>query len=188
MFREPAPISAPLRQHDPLADDDGVPSEVANDHAREATTAVRDAEEVVYVNEFGLELDEEQRPMRRMPGDEIDDASLAEMVERHLRPDLPPRRSKHPGHRFGHVRVALGEHAIERAASPARLDRELDLEDGRDPAKLPEGDLVEMTTLDRRIQPQRDPSLLCDVALPPVEALPKPAKHATDADVIHRAA
>lgn len=72
----------------------GIPAEVMADPACEPALAIERPEQLAHVDDLGLELDHEQRPSRRMPGEKVDDTTFA-LAERAIAvaPDRPLRRA-----------------------------------------------------------------------------------------------
>lgn len=120
-----------------------------------------------------------------MPRDQIHDAALPKVIERHLRPDLPPSVRKQPGDGFRHVGVSLRQHAIERPTAPSGFDGKVDFEDGGNLAQLPKRHLIEMATFDLRVQRNRDAGAFANVRLTPSETMPEPSEHPPDREIVH---
>lgn len=179
-------VRAALCQHDPLGDDHRPPAAVTRDHAREPSTTIGNHEKATRVDQLALDLNEQERATAGVPGDEVDHAALAEVVERCLWPDLPAGGDQHRGNPLFHRGVAAGDDALDATASPARLDLQSDFEHGRDFAERAERDAVKVTAFDRRIQSTRHPRLLRDIELPPPQPESDPSKEPADTHVIHR--
>ena len=153
-LRQPAPHRAPvgweLRPEDgrvigqspsvraawgddhPHADSDGIPTVIPGDLPGDSTTDIHRRHQVVDVDDPRLELDDEQRSRRRVPGDDVDHASLTvsgkgNLGKREPAPDLaePPERS------LVHQRVPTIDQAVKIGAAPAEQPFEPSVEDSR---------------------------------------------------------
>jgi hypothetical protein len=120
-----------------------------------------------------------------VPGDEVNHATLAEVAERHLRPNLPPVTLEVIGHHFRHSRVAFGEESKQLAAAPADIDADFDLERL---ANLPDGrkrEAADLATFDQRTRRGRDARSSREIHLPPTKAQPHPSERAPKCKVFH---
>jgi len=131
MLGDAPPIRPTLGNHNPLTNASWFPTELSDDGGREPPPTVCHRQEVIDVHELGLELYQEERSRPLVPGNEVDDPTLTEVVERHFWPRLPARRQKHAGDGLGHRGMARGDDAIHAGASPPWLEDEPDLEDSR---------------------------------------------------------
>jgi hypothetical protein len=152
---------------------------------REPPPTVHRREQVTDVDELGLELDEQDRPARRVPGDEVDDTALAEVAEGHLRTDLPTRGLEPPGYLLGHSRMTRREEVEKLPASPPEDDVDPKLERAPDPPKRAERH-VSRPAFDQRDRRRRDPGPLRHVRLSPPQAMAKAADSPPDLELIHR--
>jgi len=135
MLGDAPPIRPTLGNNDPLTNASWFPTELSDDGGREPPPTISHGKEIIHVHELGLELNQEERSRPLVPGSEVDDTALTEVVERHFRPRLPARRQEHSCHGLGHRRMPGRDSAIQGGASPTRLEDEPDLQDCRD---LPE--------------------------------------------------
>lgn len=86
-----------------------------------------------------------------MPCDDVDDAALAEVAERDLRPRGPPRGAEHPRHLLVHPGVAGREHSVERGPAPPKHDLDPHLEHDADASEEGDRDPLDVPALDPRV-------------------------------------
>lgn len=178
-------VRSTRRKHHPFANEHWRPAERGGNHQRETATPVGDREEIVHVGQFCLDLDQQQRARRRMPGNYIDHASLAEMAEGDLDAHLPTGRLEKPGDDLGHGRMPAGYDSVDFRPPPSRCEGQPHLEHARGGANRLELDPVELATLDLGIQGVGDPDPSREILLAPAEADPQLAEQATDRQIIH---
>jgi len=148
MVGDAPPIRPTLGDDDPLTNASRFPTELPDDGGRESPPAVGHGQEVVDIHDLGLELYQEERSRRFVPGNEIDDPALTEMVERHLWPRFPAGRQKHSRDCLGHRGMPGRDDAIHAGASPSRLEDEPDLEGCPNLPQATERHGFDVTTLD----------------------------------------
>ena len=105
MLGDPPLVRPTLSENHPLRNHVRFPASLRSDHVGEAATAIGRFEQSIDVHELGLDLDEEERAVDRMPSDEIDHAALAKVVEGRFWADLPPGMNEHFGEGLSHRSV-----------------------------------------------------------------------------------
>ena len=120
-----------------------------------------------------------------MPGEQIDDAALAEVAERDLGPDRPARGHEPPSDLLGHAGMAGCQKVGELPASPADNDVELELERAADAAQGVERHRP-TPALDQGHRRRRDTSSFCDIGLSPAEAVANASNDAAHLKGVHR--
>ena len=185
MLGESALVGAAVGNDNPLPDDQRIPSERRNDLLGKAPPAIRHHEEVVGIDQLGLQLHEEKRPARRAPRDKINDAALPEVVERDLGADVPLDANEQARDGLRHRGMAGGEKAIESGATPAGIEHEANLERSCDTAQPAEGHSIDPTSLDLRVRAAGDSGFRSDGALRPPESMAELPEHAPDREIIH---
>ena len=104
------------------------------DLVTESDSPMHRGDEFLRVHELRLELDDEQAPRLRVPGEDVDDATLA--VDRakltsgsHVQPSSVPRSSRDG---LMHVRMLRVQHPIEVGALPPQPDVDPDTQSAGD--------------------------------------------------------
>jgi len=96
MGGDPAPVRAARAHHQRDRGRCRRPSEPSRDLRRESPLPVERRQKLAEVDDLRFQLDHDQRGGRRVPGDQIDRATVAVDGERHLGTAQPPARSKSP--------------------------------------------------------------------------------------------
>ncbi len=122
MGADPAKVRARVGNHQDRSDGLGRPTAVPRDARGEAPFAIERAEELVDVDDLGLQLDGEQGSAIRVVREHVDDATLRTDRERHLRSHDPLRTvAPEPARDVVVERGVAGvEQAVEVAAAPPR--------------------------------------------------------------------
>ncbi len=168
MCPNPASVRRRVGDEDPTADRCRLPSALASDHAGDPTVSIDGRHQVLDVHDGRLELDDQERPAARMPGEDVDDATFAVDGERDLGAVHPSREpSEHPGDCLVQRGVAGTEQAVELASAPPGNHVNPDVERRSHPSQCLHGHLVEMSTLDQRDHPSRDPGRSGHILLAP---------------------
>jgi len=107
-----------------------VPVEVAGNPGCEPALAIERSKQLADVDYFGLELDHEQRPSRRMPGEEVHDSTLAVDRERDLGPKLPASRLELSDNGVAQLSMALAQEPVCLSATPSSAELQANLESG----------------------------------------------------------
>ena len=123
MVGDSSPVGSPIREDNPLGDDDRVPVAFSGNHPCETAAPIGGLQESVHVDQLGFDLDEQECPRRMVPGDDVNDAALAEVVERGLGSKLPTGSSEHDRDTLRHGGVPAREDAFDPTATPASLER-----------------------------------------------------------------
>ena len=97
MVRDAAAVRARLGHDQPGAHGSGVPTEIGRYLRRKATFPIERADEFVHVHDGRLEFDCHDRAGSIVPGEQIDDSSLAIDRERPLRDHDPAGLPGDPG-------------------------------------------------------------------------------------------
>ena len=152
----------------------GHPAEPGRDLCCEPALPVDCADEVIDVDDVRLELDHEQGAMTGMPGQDVDDATLAVDRERRLRSERPSRQviPEHPGNQFMQLRMPGIEQSVQVAGTPSGDQIHPDIERSRHLADRLERQLVHVAALDPRHRRPRHIRRGREVDLPPT--LPEP--------------
>jgi hypothetical protein len=144
-----APVGSALGEDDPSRDRGRIPAPVARDRRRESPTSVGRSHQVVDVDEFRLQLDDEQDSSARVPREDIDDATFSVDREGHLRLGDPAiETGEHGGHRLVHRCVPGVDQATEVAALPSECGVEPGIEGDSDPTNRPERYRIEPAVFD----------------------------------------
>ncbi len=168
MRRERAAIRAVVGEDDPGRDRDRIPAPLSSDDSGQSPFPIDGPHQLVDVDELRLQLDDEQDPARRMPGEDVDDPALAIDREGHLGfCDPALERREHASHRFVHRSVAGVEHPAEVAALPANDSVEPGVERIRHPSDLTQRDGGQVAALDPPDDPTRDPRASGEIVLTP---------------------
>lgn len=125
---------------------------ISSDPGREPSFAIERCEELIHVDDFGLQLDDEHGPTAGMPAEEVDGPALPVHREcrlRHEHPGRPPCGER-SSHRFMERRMGAIQEAIELAATPPRHQVEPHLKGARDGPKRVDGLRPEHATLHPR--------------------------------------
>src|SRR5947207_4677663 len=143
-------------------------------------------DQLVHVDELGLELNDNQRSRPLVPRDEVDDSSLAEVRERHLRREPPPStRLELARDRRVHRRVPSSEQAVEVTASPSPDDIDAHVERSRHSPDYLERHGRQMTALHPRHGALADPGPSGEVLLAPAAADPEEADRGSEPLIGH---
>ena len=102
MARDVAAVRARVGDDEPCPDMARRPSPFLRDVRDEAAAAIGGREKLADVDELGLQLDDEERCLTRIPTDEIDGSAFAKVVERDLGMDLPAAPRDEPGYSLCH--------------------------------------------------------------------------------------
>lgn len=153
---------------------------------RETPSSIGDGKELIDVDQLGLQLDQEQCSRLDMPRDQVDDATLAEVVERDFGPDLPAVVEQHASHRFGHRRVAAAEEPVQPGATPPWFEGQPNLQHARDSPERRDLDSLDLATLDPRVRRRRGCRPKRHVSGAPAKADAQLTKHSADGEIVHR--
>jgi hypothetical protein len=125
-------IDAALGNDHPAAYGCRIEATITRNPSREAPLPVHRANQLLRINNVGLQLRDKQGPLPGVPAEDIDHASLTVDGKRHFwHHDPASSRGKSPGHRLVVCGVTGVDQSIELAASPARDEPDLDLEGRR---------------------------------------------------------
>ena len=83
--------------------------------------------------------------------------------------------------------MTQAEHAVERAATPAGVEVDTDIEDTTDGTESCQGDKIEVATLDERDERLGDAGTGGNIRLPPATPLAHSPESGSDTHVIHMA-
>ena len=141
MRSERAAVRPVVGQDDPSPDSVRIPATIASKQRGQTTLAIDRTHQLVHVDEFGLEFDDEQDPPTGMPGEDVYDAALSVDRERHFWFGDPSIQRLEPsGHRFMHGGVTDTDQPAKISSLPADDGIEAGVERRRDPTDLPQRD------------------------------------------------
>ena len=111
--------------------------------------AIEGAEQLVDVCDVGLQLDYQQRPTLRVPGEHVDHAAFAKDRERDLWIQAPVRvsGSKSSGEKLVKARVAGVDKTVEIASPPSSDEVDAHIELSGDPSNCTQAQRVVMAAL-----------------------------------------
>ena len=129
---------------------------------------IESADRFLDVDKLRLELDDEQRASLRVPGEDVDPATLAVDRERHFRMDLPAGQQREQA-RDGvvHRRMASVEQSVGFASSPAPENIDPDVQGSADATDGTHAQRFEVSPLDERDQGPRYARALAERLLRP---------------------
>src|SRR3954454_1755335 len=136
------------------------------DSRREPEPTIHRSEEVVDVDQLGLQLDDEQRSGLSVPAQQIDRAALAVDGIRDFGRDFPPVKRREVGSDlFVKTSMSGGQQPIEIATTPSRDEVQADLEHGADAIDDVQGERRTETALQSRQGRAMNPCAPGDVLL-----------------------
>lgn len=118
MLPYPSPSGSIVRQDQKARDSSHAPPSFAGYLLGEAGLSIERPKHGLEIRHDGLDLDDQERPCRRVEGEDIDSPALAPDVEGHLGRDLPFDATKLAQHQLGQVRVSHVQQPIETFALP----------------------------------------------------------------------
>lgn len=134
---EPSAVGAAFAQHHPAADGGWIPAETFGHPAGKARAPVHGGHQSLRVDQLRLQLDDEQAARGWMPGEDIDDATLAIDREADLSAPLPGRSASEQAHeRLVQIGVRRTCDALDVCALPAQPEVEAGAEGGGDGSRL----------------------------------------------------
>ena len=143
-----------------------LPAVVARKAPGDPSPNIHRGHERIDVDDPCLELDDEQRPSRGMPGEDVDDASFAIAGERDLREGQPSADGSEPlSSRLVHARVPAIQESVELVAAPEELPIEPSTKRARDLSDLAERHAVQAASFDRHDHASWDAGELSEVNL-----------------------
>jgi hypothetical protein len=171
---------------EPRRDGCGIPAAIRRDLPGEPHLPVEHHERVLDVDELRLELDDEQRARRRVPGKDVDRAALAEGRERDL-------RRHHPlGHLEELARDRLVHRRVTGTGQAVQLGTLRPQREDEPQVKLPthrtqgaQLQALEVPALDPRHRGARDLRLVGEVCLAKPALDSHDADRAADGEIIH---
>jgi hypothetical protein len=163
----------------------GIEAELRGDPGPEPPFPIERADGLANVDDLGLDLDEEQRPGRRMPGRDVDEATLAREIERHLGPRDPALATKRPEQRLHKRRVTGARQPLDLAGSGPEPEIEASFEHPCDTANHGDAQGGTLATLDARDGLVGDPGEPSNVDLSQAAADSQDANQGTDPLVVH---
>ena len=119
---EPSAIRSPIRDDDPCRHSQRLPAPSLCDLNAEPSPLIHPSNEFVDIDDVRLELDDQERSMPWMPGEDVDDPSLAEDRECDLRLERPFGKlaGEPPGNRLVKAGVSAADESIEVSATRSR--------------------------------------------------------------------
>ncbi len=133
MGRDSRPVGPPNRHEDPDGDGLRVPPTRPSHLLGETTLSVDPADQVIHVDDVGLQFDHEQRSAPRTPRKDVDDPTLPIDREGDLRLEDPIREvaTEHPGDLLVQGGMLRIDEAVEVTRTPPREEFDPDVEGGR---------------------------------------------------------
>lgn len=120
-----------------------------------------------------------------VPREDVDEAALAPLVERHLWAGVPAVLAKGGDHVLGQRSVSGVDEPIEVAGARPGSEIDRNLETVADGSQGADGDTVDMTPLDPGDGRVRDPGAPGDVALPEAAPDPHSPEDRPEAESVH---
>ena len=185
MLCEPTPVRSTLGDDDPLRHAFGHPPKRRDDLCGQPAAPISHREQIIHINKLRLELDQQDGSGSGVPCHEVDDASLAVMVERDLGSRLPAGGEQQIGDHLGHGRMPGREGSVKRRSAPARLQDEADFVHSGNFPELADRGALDPAPFDLRIGRRRNAGLGGGVPLRPAKPDPKGSKDATDREIVH---
>ena len=150
MGGKPGSIRPPLGDDDPRRHGQRVPAPIRHDLQGQSTPLVHPTDELVDIDDVGLELDDHERPMARMPSEDVDDPAFSVDRERHLGIEGPGGKllGEPSCHRLVQACMTAANQAIEVCAAGSSSQGDLDIEDTSDRQDRRELHAVDMAPLD----------------------------------------
>jgi hypothetical protein len=185
--RDTAPIDRPLSDDEQTRDGRRIPAAKATDLAAEPGLAVERHQGRLRIGHDRFDFDDEECARRRLPAEDIDRPTIAELVECHLDSRFPPvplELSHDAIHEGG---VGFVEQAIQALAPPSDSDVEVRAQGFADAIQPIEANVPNLSPLDLRHERSREVAPLRDIDLPPPETHPNRADGSAEAEGIHRA-
>jgi hypothetical protein len=165
----------------------GGPAAICRDPDREPSLPVERADEFVHVDDGCLELDHNDRTCGRVPGEKVDDASLAVDRERDLPRCGPTRLASDPGRDpLAQCRMPGADDAFELATGRSRQELQADAKLRRDSAKGGQRHSIHVAVLQARHDGRRNAGLLRKIALAKTALDASSPERQTELKVVHR--
>ena len=187
MSREPSAVRAARRKDHPGRHGYRIPATISHDLADEPSLHVDLPNELIDVRNVRLEFDDQERPLRRMPRDDVDDPALSIDRERDLGCEHPCRElAGEPARDELVQRGVLGvEQAIEVAGAPPGHEVDSNIQRRCDPPDRIERECPGMASLDPGNGRGRDTGPCRKVSLAPASLQPNGADRRPNSLVIH---
>lgn len=116
---------------------------LAHDPRHDAELSRQRGEEVLQIGHRCLHLDDQQDPRARVPGENVDGTSIAEVVEGELGQNFPFGGLQDLDRRVHDRSMGAVKKPISTASTPPGVDRDDHLEGGRNPPELRKPDRLE---------------------------------------------
>jgi hypothetical protein len=180
-------LRARLAHHPQLADAGRPPATLLDEeHWHHSALARHRGVQILDVRDPALDLHENERPMLRLPSDQVDRSSIAEMVERELDEDLPTVAAHDRGDGVNDGRVLLVEKAGKLTAAPQRLDLDANLESSTDRPQGAQREPFKVPRLRLRHDLLAHAGSHCHIPLPPPVPAAHGAKDKADPQIVHQ--
>ena len=150
VLRYSTPVRRGVAQGDPCAHRPRFPAAVSRDSRSEPSIPIDRGQQLLHVDDGGLQLDDEQRAGRGMEGKDVDDAPLAVDREGRLRGQKPWRSGEESRDLLMEGGMPGVQHPIEVATSPPRHDVKADLECLRHAQEHAEAEVPEVAAFHAR--------------------------------------
>jgi hypothetical protein len=122
-----------------------------------------------------------------VPAEDVDRASLAEVIERHFHRRLPTIALEHPNDGVDELGVRRVEEAIEALAMPSDADVKIGAERGANGLDVGERRASKPASLEPRDLRRGDVGSCRQIHLPPAAPYPERPKRPTDTQCVHGA-
>jgi hypothetical protein len=142
----------------------------------------------LLVRDYGLDLDDEHEPRRRVPGKEIDRSSLTAYPEPDLGRDLPSRGTKDCRDDFDESSVVGIDQAVEGFAIPAEAEVGPGAKRACNSIGLGQGDVPRLPCLDADDNRSADTRRIGQVLLTPAPSMSERPNSTSEPDEVHRPA
>jgi hypothetical protein len=181
-----APTRGPaLGDHEHLGDSHGTPTAGSRDLLGVPNLAIERRKHGLDIRDNGLGLDHERSRCGRIPGKDVDRATLGANCICDLRGDLPACPAQEDEHVLDEACVIGVEESIGRLALPIDPKERPCIERGSEPGKRVQPEPPCATPLNPRDQRLRDTGSLREIDLAPTLVHPDRAKDATDPNDVH---
>lgn len=185
MGRNAAARGAVLTDHQGVGNSGCLPSSSPRDRRGISDLAVEGRQHALHVGHDGLDLDNEERPGRGVPGEDVDGSALPADRERCLGQCLPTRGAKDLEHLLDDGRVIGVKESIRGFAMPIHPQDQPRIERRDHPLERVQSDATCAASLDSGHERLRDSRSGGQVELPPPSPNSQRPNDPADANGIH---
>jgi len=181
------PLRARLTHDEQLANARGPPAALAGqERGHDPALPPHRGVQVLNIRDSALDLHDHQRPIWRLPPNEVDGSSIAEVIEGVLHENLPTTAAHDRSDSIDERGMLPVEKPRKLTAAPERLDLHANLKDATDRTEARNRQALEVADLGKRDQLLADARPICHVLLAPTDSAPNGAQHETDPEIVHR--